>query len=151
MVFSETVIRVPAPRAFLLPAMALLAGLACAGAGDEERRPASMRVVRSEASVEVEAGTRLDLVVTRPVAVPFERQYEWPAAPTIEGDAVRFLRLRIEAPPPEDDGGVTTHHYELEAVRPGAARVVLVPKAADPSAAPAPRELAVTVRAAPAP
>lgn len=110
-----------------------------------------MRVVRDGGSVAVEAGETIDLVVTRPVAAAFELRYEWPPAPSIEGDAVRFLRVRVEGPPPDVDGGVTTHHYELEAVKPGTARVTLVPKLAGEAVAPAPRVLAVTVRAAPAP
>ena len=64
----------------------------------------------------------------------------------IDGDAVRFVRRRVEAPPPEDDGGVTTLHYELEAVRPGAARVTLAPKPASRDAAQPPVVLDVTVR-----
>lgn len=146
----------------LLPALALLAGPACAGAegrgtppakavegvpaGDESEE-GKMRVVRYEKGVEVEAGEGIDLVVTRPVSIPFELRYEWPAAPSIEGETVRFVRLRVEPPPPDADGGVTTHHYELLAVKPGTARVVLVPKPAIPEVSQPPRELMVTVRA----
>lgn len=107
-----------------------------------------MRVVRNEKAVEVEAGEAIDLVVIRPVAIPSELQYEWPASPSIEGDAVRFVRVRVEPPPPDVDGGVTTHHYDLQSVKPGTARVVLVPKPAGPTAGQPPRVLAVTVRAA---
>jgi hypothetical protein len=153
----------PVARALLLPALAVLAGLACAGAdegrdrpakspdggaGAAEKGPVKMRVVRDEKAVEVEAGTGVDLVVTRPVAIPSRLQYAWPAAPAIEGDAVRFVRARIESPPPDVDGGVTTHHYELEAVKAGSARVTLVPVPASPDAARAPVRLDVTVRAA---
>lgn len=121
------------PRAVPLAALVLSATLASAGADEGGDRPAkapdrgavgaeegrgTMRVVRNEKAVEVEAGTGIDLVVTRPVAVPLEVRYEWPAAPAIEGEAVRFVRLRIEPPPPDVDGGVPTHHYELEASRP---------------------------------
>lgn len=107
-----------------------------------------MRVVRNEKAVSVEAGSAIDLVVVRPVAIPSELSYEWPAAPTIVGDAVRFVRLRIERPPPDIDGGVTTHHYELAAVSPGTARVALVPRPARPEAGPPPVLLDVTVLAA---
>jgi hypothetical protein len=90
----------------------------------------------------------IDLVVTRPVAIPHGHRFEWPASPAIVGDAVRFLRLRIELPPPDVDGGVTTHHYELEAVRSGTARVTLEPKPAGPDSAHPPVNLDVTVAAA---
>ncbi|MBK9376681.1 MAG: hypothetical protein IPN03_23930 [Holophagales bacterium] len=90
----------------------------------------------------------IDLVVTRPVAVPREHQFEWPASPAIHGDAVRFLRLQIEKPPPDVDGGVTTHHYELEASKPGTARVTLTPTSASPESAHPPVSLDVTVGAA---
>ena len=53
-----------------------------------------------------------------------------------------------EEPSPEDDGGVTTFHYELEAVRPGAARVTLAPKPAGRESAQPPVVLDVTVRGA---
>ena len=145
---SRVVIRVPAPRAVFVTAACLLAGLACAGDGGEERGAAKMRVVRNEKAVEVEQGTRIDLVVSRPVAPPSELRFEWPAAPTIEGEAVRFVRVRVEGPPPEVDGGVTTHHYELDAVHPGAARVTLVPRPAGPGTAPPSVVVDVTVRAA---
>jgi hypothetical protein len=107
-----------------------------------------MLVVRNEKTVEVSTGTVIDLVVTRPVAIPHEHRFEWPASPAIVGDAVRFLRLRIEPPPPDVDGGVTTHHYELEAVRSGTARVTLAPTPAGPESAHPPVNLDVTVAAA---
>lgn len=133
-----------------LPVLALLTGLSCVGAdgqqlpaakpsesrsGVDQKGQTKVRVVRNERAVEVSTGTVVDLVVTRPVAIPHEHQVEWPASPAIEGDAVRFLRLRIEPPPADVDGGVTTYHYELEAVAPGLARVTLVPAAASPGAA----------------
>ena len=105
-----------------------------------------MRVVRNEKAIEVEAGEGIDLVVTRPVSVPFEVRYEWPAAPSIEGESVRFVRLRIESPPPDVDGGATTHHYELEAAKPGTARVTLAARPASPAAAGQTVVLEVTVR-----
>lgn len=104
-----------------------------------------MLVARNQKAVEVAPGTLIDLVVTRPVAIPREHQFEWPASPAIEGDAVRFLRLRIEPPPPEVDGGVTTHHYELEATKPGVARVTLAPTPASPKVSLPPVSLDVTV------
>lgn len=110
-----------------------------------------MRVVRHEKAVEVETGDGIDLVVTRPVSMPFELRYEWPAEPSIQGEAVRFVRLRVEPSPPDADGGVTTHHYELLAVTPGTARVVLVPKPAGPEASQPRRELTVIVRTSSAP
>ena len=146
-----------------LPALALLTGLSCVGAdgrqlppakpsesrsGADQKGQANVRVVRNERAVEVSTGTVIDLVVTRPVAIPHEHQVEWPASPAIEGDAVRFLRLRIEPPPADVDGGVTTHHYELETVAPGLARVTLVPAAANPGAARPAVVLDVTVAAA---
>ncbi|MBK6404668.1 MAG: hypothetical protein IPF66_06315 [Holophagales bacterium] len=104
-----------------------------------------MLVVRDQKAVEVAPGTLIDLVVTRPVAAPREHLFEWPATPAIEGDAVRFLRRRIENPPPDVDGGVTTHHYELEATKPGTARVTLTPTSASPEFAHPPLSLGVTV------
>ena len=104
-----------------------------------------MLVVRNQKAVGVAPGTVIDLVVTRPVAVPREHRFEWPASPAIEGDAVRFLRLRIESPPADADGGVTTHHYELEASKPGAARVTLASTSASPESAHPPVSLDVTV------
>ena len=145
----------------LLPVVVLLAGPSCAGAdgrsapadlsaGDRAagEEAAKMRVVRNEKAVEVEAGEGIDLVVTRPVGMPQELRFTWPAAPSVEGDSVRFVRLRVVEPPPEDDGGVTTFHYELESVRPGAARVTLAPKPASRESAQAPVVLDVTVRVA---
>lgn len=108
-----------------------------------------MRVVRDEKAVEVGAGEAIDLVVGRPVAVPQELRFAWPPAPSIEGETVRFVHLRIEEPPPKDDGGVTTHRYELAAVKPGTARVTLAPQPASREATQAPVVLDVTVRAAP--
>jgi hypothetical protein len=107
-----------------------------------------MLVVRNKKAVGVTPGTVIDLVVTRPVAVPREHQFEWPASPAIEGDAVRFLRLRIEPPPPDVDGGVTTHHYELEAMEPGTARVTLAPTPTGAASEHPPVSLDVTVTAA---
>ena len=104
-----------------------------------------MLVVRNQKAVEVAPGTLIDLVVTRPVAIPREHRFEWPASPAIHGDAVRFLRLRIEDPPPDVDGGVTTHHYELEASKPGLARVTLAPTPASPKLSLPPVSLDVTV------
>ncbi len=133
--------RALATRATVAAMAALLGGLGCAdagapGSGDEgvEKGARPMRVVRNETAVEVAAGEAIDVVVTRPVGIPGQLQCEWPAAPRIEGRAVRFVRRRVEAPPPEDDGGVTTLHYELEALAPGTARVALEPKAAGPEA-----------------
>ncbi len=156
------VVRKPTTAALaLLPVVVLLASPSCAGAdgrsapadlpaGDEATGKAAtkMRVVRNEKAVEVAAGEGIDLVVTRPVGIPQELRFTWPPAPSVEGDSVRFVRLRIEEPSPEDDGGVTTFHYELEAVRPGAARVGLAPKGASREAAQPPVVLDVTVRAA---
>ncbi|MDX9736360.1 MAG: hypothetical protein RBU36_19680 [Thermoanaerobaculia bacterium] len=151
--------RCPAPLDIALALATLFSAAACAGseardaaaspaapARPDEGGPARMRVVRNEKAVETVAGERLDLVVTRPVGIPEQLQVEWPADPAIDGDAVRFVRRRVEAPPPEDDGGVTTLHYELEAVRPGAARVTLVPKPASRDAAQPPVVIDVTVR-----
>ena len=104
-----------------------------------------MRVVREEKAVAVEAGTRIDLVVTRPVAMPAQLRFDWPGAPSIDGEAVRFVRLRIEEPPTDVDGGVTTHHYELEAVAPGTARVVLAPRLAGREPGQSPVVVEVTV------
>ena len=106
-----------------------------------------MLVIRNQKTVGVTPGAVIDLVVTRLVAIPHEHQVEWPASPAIEGDAVRFLRLRIEPPPADVDGGVTTHHYELEAVTPGLARVTLVPAATGPEGARPAVVLDVTVTA----
>jgi hypothetical protein len=150
-------------RPIFLPALALSAAIACADADGRETQPTKptegdagvdrrgakkMRIVRSEKSVEVEVGSAVDLVVTRPVAIPSELRYEWPVAPSIEGGAVRFVRSRVEEPPPDVDGGVTTHHYELDAVSPGTARVTLAPRTAGREASPPPVLLDVTVRAA---
>lgn len=166
MIRSGTVRRALVSPAALLPALALLGGLPCAGAevratppakaaeggtAGDAKGAAKMHVVRNETAVEVEVGEVIDLVVTRPVGIPEQLQHEWPLEPAIEGEAVRFVRLRVEPPPPEVDGGVTTHHYELEAVKPGTARAVLVPRPAGSTALLTPRELAVTVRAASTP
>lgn len=146
-----------------LPVVALLTGLSCVGAdgrgappvepsesrsGADQKGQAKVRVVRNERAVEVSTGTVIDLVVTRPVAIPHELRFEWPASPGIQGDAVRFLRLRIESPPLDVDGGVTTHHYELEAVKLGTARVTLAPTPASAESAHPPVSLDVTVAAA---
>jgi len=106
-----------------------------------------MRVVRNEKSVEVATGEGIDLVVTRSVGIPEQLQKEWPAEPSVEGRAVRFVRRRVDAPPPDVDGGVTTLHYELEAVAAGTARVVLSPRPASGEAVAPPQVLEVTVRA----
>lgn len=161
MVPSLTVGRSKAATLVPFPLVVLLAGPsgACAdgrsasaelsaGIGEGREEGAKMRVVRNEKAVEVEAGEGIDLVVTRPVAIPQELRFTWPPAPSIEGKAVRFVRLRTVEPPPEDDGGVTTLHYELEAVQPGAARVTLAPKPAGREAAQLPVVLDVTVRGA---
>lgn len=151
------------PPVLFLPALALLTGLSCVGAdgrgvppenpsgnrsGANQKGTANVRVVRNEKAVEVSTGTVIDLVVRRPVAIPLEHQFEWPARPAIEGGAVRFLRLRIEPPPADVDGGVTTHHYELEASKPGTARVTLTPKSASPESPHPPVSLDVTVAVA---
>ncbi len=136
------------PRAALVSIVLLVAGLSCPAAGTGGSGAVGMRVIRNEKAVAVEAGTWLDLVVTRPVATPEQLRYAWPGAPSIEGEAVRFVRLRIEGPPPDVDGGVTTHHYELEAVAPGTARVVLAPHLAGREAGQPPVVVDVTVRAA---
>lgn len=141
-----TVIRDPANRRLLLAALALASGVACAAGGGGEKGPAKMRVVRNETSVEVAVGEGIDLVVTRPVGIPEQLQCGWPAAPRIEGGALRFVRRRVESPPPEDDGGVTTLHYELEAFLPGASRVLLEPKPAGPEARCRSVAVEVTVR-----
>lgn len=140
-----TVILGRSPRAALVAIVLLVAGLSCAPAGTEGRGAVGMRVIRDEKAVAVEAGTWLDLVVTRPVAIPAQLRYAWPDAPSIDGEAVRFVRLRIEQPPPDVDGGVTTHHYELEAVAPGTARVVLAPRLAGREAGQPPVVVEVTV------
>ncbi len=148
------------PPVLFLPVLALLTGLSCVGAdgrqlppakpsesrsGADQKGQANVRVVRNERAVAVSTGTVIDVVVTRPVAIPREHQVEWPASPAIEGDAVRFLRLRIEPPPADVDGGVTTHHYELEASKPGTARVTLTPRSASPESSHPPVNLDVTV------
>lgn len=103
----------------------LLLPAACAGGAPErERRPVVIEA-RGLATVEAAPGDVVDLVVTRPFAVGDEHQFSWAKAPEIEGDSVRFARVRVELPPPDVDGGQTTHHYELEAVAPGRAVVVL--------------------------
>ena len=153
--------RAPVRPVALLPLAAFLWSLACAGAEGRDaaapgpapaetvgKGPTRMHVVRNEKAVETGTGERIDLVVTRSVGIPEQLQVEWPAAPSVEGDAVRFVGRRVEAPPPEDDGGVTTLHYELEAVRPGVARVTLAPRPASRGAARPPVVLEVTVRSA---
>lgn len=160
MIISLDVKRPGRPVAALSPFLFLLAVAGCARAGGaagpsanpqesgvraDEKGRQNMLVVRNQKAVHVTPGTLIDLVVTRPVAVPHEHQFEWPASPAIAGDAVRFLRLRIEPPPPDVDGGVTTHHYELEASKPGTARVTLTPTSAGPEAAHPSVSLDVTV------
>ena len=105
-----------------------------------------MRTIRESGAIEAAIGERLDLVVTRPVGIPEQLQVEWPVEPAIDGDAVRFISRCVVAPSPEDDGGVTAFHYELETVRPGAARVTLAPKPASREAVRPPVILDVTVR-----
>ena len=104
-----------------------------------------MLVVRNQKAVEVTAGSVIDLVATRPVA-PSPVGFAWPPSPEIEGSAVRFLRARVVSPPPDVDGGETVHHYELEAVTPGRATVVLMPVAAGREPAGRPVRLEITVR-----
>ncbi|MCU0294278.1 MAG: hypothetical protein MUF10_20215 [Thermoanaerobaculaceae bacterium] len=103
--------------------------------------------VLKQVAVEVEVGTTVDLVVTSPIAIPFELRCQWQPAPVIEGGAVRFLGAKVELPPPDVDGGVATHHYELKAVAPGQARVILTATAASPEAVCPPRRLDILVRA----
>lgn len=135
-------------RAVFAP-LVILAAVACAGAdgAGAEKGAQTMRVVTSERSIEVAVGEGIDLVVSRPVGIPEQLQQEWPAAPSVEGEAVRFLKRRVEAPPPDADGGVTRLHFELEAISAGAAKVVLVPRPASPEAPRTPVVLEVTVRA----
>ncbi len=96
----------------------------------------------------MDSGTVIDLVVTCPVA-PSPVRFTWPASPEIEGSAVRFLSARTDLAPPGVDGGETAHHYELEAVAPGRATVVLTPVAAsrEPVGRSARLEITVKVRA----
>lgn len=107
-----------------------------------------MRVVRTENTIVVVPDEQVDLVVTRPVGIPEQLMYEWPAAPLVEGSAVRFVRRRDVPPPADVDGGVTTVHYDLLAVAPGAARVVVTPRLASREAVQPAVVLSVTVRAA---
>ena len=107
-----------------------------------------MRVVRAERAITVAPGERVDLVVTRPVGIPEQLSWEWPEAPEVDGAAVRFVGRRVASPPPENDGGVTTFHYVLQAVAPGLARVILIPRPASREAAQPPVVLDVTVQAA---
>lgn len=93
----------------------------------EKGRSPAMLVVRGQESVIAAPGDTIDVVVTTPVGVPHELRIAWPETPAIDGDAVRFIRRRLVPPPPEVDGGVTEHHYELAAVAPGKAAVVLEP------------------------
>lgn len=101
---------------------------------------------RDGATVEAQAGDVVALVVNRPVAVSEEHQFSWAKTPEIEGDAVRFARVRVELPPPDVDGGQTTHRYELEAVAPGRAVVVLRRLDPGPEAPTGPARLEVLVR-----
>jgi hypothetical protein len=103
--------------------------------------------VRKQTAIEVAVGTVVDLVVTSPVAIPSELRCCWPDAPQVEGGAVRFVGKKVGLPPPDVDGGVATHHYELEAVAPGQAHVVITATAASPEALCPPRRLDVIVRA----
>lgn len=103
--------------------------------------------VLKQAAVEVEVGTTVDLVVTSPIAIPFELRCQWADAPRIEGRAVRFVGKKVEPPPSDIDGGVATHHYELEAIAPGEAHLVLTAAAASPEAVCPPRRLDILVRA----
>jgi hypothetical protein len=104
-----------------------------------------MIVIRNQKAVEVVVGTEIDLVVTRPIGIPSQLLFSWPASPEIEGGSVRFLRARIVSPPPGTDGGETTHHYDLEAIAPGKANVTLTPTAAGPAAPRPPVRLEITV------
>ncbi len=108
----------------------------------------AMRVVRTESTIVLVPDEQIDLVVTRPVGIPEQFMYEWPAAPFIEGSAVRFVGRRDVPPPADIDGGVTTVHYDLLAVAPGAARVVVTPRLASREAVQPAVVLSITVRAA---
>lgn len=104
-------------------------------------------VVRAweQTEVEVEVGSAVDLVLSRPVAIPPRLGCEWPAAPQIAGASVRFAGRRIELPPADADGGVATLHYGFEAVGPGLSRVLLtaVPASAEAVCPPVRLELRV--------
>ncbi len=125
----------------------LLLPAACAGGAPERGRKPVVIEARDGATVEAAPGDVVDLAVTRPVAVGDEHQFSWAKAPEIEGDSVRFARVRVELPPPDVDGGQTTHHYELEAVAPGRAVVVLRRLDAGPLAPSAAAKLEILVRA----
>lgn len=117
------------------------------GSGVEKRGERMVIEVRRQTAVEVKVGTTVDLIVTSPVAIPFQLRCQWSDSPEIEGGAVRFLGTSVELPPPDVDGGVATHHYQIEAVAPGEARVILTATAASPEAICPPRRLDIVVRA----
>jgi hypothetical protein len=100
----------------------------------------------SKSQVEVKVGTVVDLLIKRPMAIPFELGCAWPDSPQIEGRAVRYCGRRVELPPDDVDGGVETLHYDLAAVAPGQARIDLVPRPASSEAFCPPVRLVVTVR-----
>ena len=60
---------------------------------------------------------------------------------------MRLLGKKVELPPPDIDGGVATHHYQLEAIAPGAARVILTATAGSPVTVYPPRRLGIIVQA----
>lgn len=101
-----------------------------------------------QTETEVAMGTAIDLVLTRPVAIPSQLRCEWPAAPRIAGTSVRFTGRRIEHPPADVDGGVDTLHYGFEAVEPGLSRVLLTAVAASAEAVCPAVHLDLTVRPA---
>ncbi len=107
-------------------------------------------VVRAweQTEAEVEVGSTVDLVLTRPVAIPPRLGCEWPAAPQIAGASVRFAGRRIEHPPADVDGGVATLHYDFEAVEPGLSRVLLTAIPASAEAVCPPVRLDLSVRSA---
>lgn len=104
-----------------------------------------MLEVRNQPSIVVEVGAVFEVVVSSPVAVPFELRLSWPESPVVEGNAIRFCGKRVEYPPVDVDGGEMTHRYRMEAVAPGQARVVLSPMAAGGEVPCHPRCLEVVV------
>lgn len=96
----------------------------------------------------MEVGATVELVLTRPVAIPSELKCEWPGAPRIEGASVRFTGRRVAHPPAGVDGGVDTLHYGFEAVKPGFSRVLLTATPASLEAVCPPVRLDLTVRPA---
>lgn len=124
----------------------LLLPAACGGGATERGRKPAVIEARDGATVEAAPGDVVDLVVTRPVAVSEEHQFSWAKVPEIEGNVVRLARVRVEPPPPDVDGGQTRHHYELEAVSPGRAVVVLRRLDAGPLAPTEAAELEILVR-----